>query len=456
MKIRTRLAYRFALIVAAILLLFSISILYFASINREDDFNIRIRNRARTTARLLLEVGERQHGLLKLIDKHTINALYDERISIYSDNDSLIYHHEESGGAPIQFSPSGLDSIREENGLYRNLSDQSQLVAINHKGRFHSYVIIASARDEIGLGHIRRLGAILLIGGLTSLFIAAISGWLFAQEMLYPVARIIREVESITASSMTKRLNEGKKSDEVEQLAVTFNQMLDRLQDAFEMQRRFVSNASHELRTPLTAVMGVIDVTLMKEREQQEYVSILRSVQDEMKKLTALTNGLLKLAQVSSGQGELTPRMVRIDELLWSLKEDLGRFQPECNMIIDFLDFPENEEKMIVRGNESLLRTAFLNLTDNACKYSADRKVSIKASFENGIVVRFIDKGRGIPKKDLRNVLQPFYRADNSADTQGHGLGLSLADRIIRLHNGSLMIESEEGVGTEIIVSFNS
>jgi signal transduction histidine kinase len=202
--------------------------------------------------------------------------------------------------------------------------------------------------------------------------------------------------------------------------------------------------------------MGAIDVTLLKDRDKDEYTYILRSIQDEMKKLNQLTNGLLKLAQVSSGQGELTPRKVRIDELLWSVKEDLAKLHPSYQMNIDFSDLSQDEEDMIVNGNESLLRTAFLNIADNACKYSADHKVYVKATFKDGIVINFIDKGRGIPKKELKNVLQPFYRAENSNNTEGHGLGLSLADRIVRLHNGSISITSQENVGTEVIIRFAS
>lgn len=456
MKIRTRLAARFVLIVAAILISFSISIFYISSVNREQDFNRRLKNRAVSTGKLLLEVAEVRDDLLKLIEKYTVNALYDERIAIYNDSDSLLYHSEEAGQPKLRVSPAFLDSVRTAGILYLNQPKDLQVVALTHAGKFRRYVVIAAARDEIGLTHKRNLKRILISGTIISLFITGYFGWLFSRQMLRPLSRIIKSVDSITASNLSKRLNEGKRQDELEYLAMTFNKMLDRLADAFEMQRRFVSNASHELRTPLTAVIGQIDVTLLKERDREEYERVLRSVLDEMKKLTQLTNGLLKLAQIYSGNSELGARKVRIDELLWSLKEDMSRLQPVYSMQIEFENFPDDENKVSLNGNESLLKTAFLNLADNACKYSPDNKVLVKASFLDGIEIRFIDKGRGIPKKDLKSIIQPFYRANNSSGISGHGLGLPLADKIITLHHGKMIINSQEGVGTEVVVQFKS
>lgn len=455
MKIRTRLAARFVLIVAAILISFSTSIYYLSSINREQDFNRRLKNRAVSTAKLLLEVAEVRNDLLKIIDRYTVNALYDERIAIFNDSDSLLYHSEETGHA-LHISPALLDSVRAAGILYVSRDKDIQMVAITHKGKYRRYVIMAAARDEIGLTHKKTLKRLLVTGTLVSLCITGFFGWLFSMQMLHPLSKIIKSVDSITASNLAKRLNEGKRQDELEYLAMTFNKMLDRLEDAFEMQRRFVSNASHELRTPLTAVIGQIDVTLLKKRDQEEYEKVLRSVLDEMKKLTQLTNGLLKLAQIYSENSELGSRKVRIDELLWSLKEDFSRLQPGYTMQIDFEDYPEDEDQVTLHGNESLLKTAFLNLVDNACKYSPDNKMIVKASFDHGIVLRFLDKGRGIPKKDLRNIIQPFYRGVNSSGVSGHGLGLSLANKVILLHHGTLTINSEEGVGTEVVVAFKS
>lgn len=453
MKIRTRLTIRFVLIVAGIITMFSSGIFYFASLKRENDFNRRLKNRALTTARLLVDIKEVDHELLEIIEKNTVNALIDEKLTIYNSKDSLIYHHEEDGGEKITVSNELMANIKSEDAVYFK-NGATQMVGISYKGKYGHYVLVSSARDEAGLMQIAQLKLILIIGGGFSILITGIFGWLFARQVLQPISNMIRQVDSITASNLNKRLGEGKQQDELELLAVTFNKMLDRLYEAFEIRKRFVANASHEFRTPLTAMSSQLEVTLMSERDNVEYKRVLESVLDEVRKLNLLTNGMLKMAQMHPESNDLRIKPVRIDELLWSMKEDLKKVQPDYSMQIEFTDFPEDEDKIQISGNEPLLKTAILNIVDNACKYSEDKKVLVKASFTDTIKLSFSDNGIGIPKKDLKNIFQPFYRAENTTGTAGHGLGLSLAERIIKMHNGSIAITSQVGKGTEVQVDF--
>lgn len=264
---------------------------------------------------------------------------------------------------------------------------------------------------------------------------------------------VVRQVDKITISSLNMRVNEGNGTDEIAQLAITFNQMLERLESAFKMQRSFVSNASHELRTPLTSITGQIEVSLMESKTQEEYEAILKSVLEDIKNLNALSNGLLDLAKASSDISAIALHPLRIDEILWQTRDELIERKKDYNISINFSEPIEDENKIIVLGNDHLLKTAIVNLMDNACKFSSDKSVEIFLSVRDKyIIAEFIDKGIGIDPSDLDRIFQPFFRAGNTKNISGNGLGLALTERIIRIHKGEILIESQLNKGTIVTV----
>lgn len=452
MKIRTRLALQFALIVGIILLLFSFSVYYFTSAERESEFYLRLKNKALTTAHLLLDVNEVDISLLSIIDENTINALYDEKIAVYDNTNKRLYLHEETPPS-ILVSSDILNKVRHEKE-YRYKMGEHEAVGLlfEHEGR--QFVLVASAYDHQGLTQIGYLRAMLISGFITSVVIALISGWLFAQQMLKPISNVVSQVGRITASNLSLRVNAGSKKDEIAQLAYTFNRMLERLESAFEMQKRFVANASHELRTPLTAITGQIEVSLLKKRSLEEYEATLRSVFDDVRNLSKLTNGLLELAQAKTDSTELSMKPVRLDEILWQTREDLLRAHREYNININYKHLPEDENKLMIMGSEQLLKIAFANLLDNGCKFSDNCTIDVFLSVRDNIRIVFSDKGKGIPGEELGQIFQPFFRGSNVKHIPGHGLGLPLTEKIVHLYNGDISITSSPGKGTAISITF--
>src|SRR5262249_28595632 len=158
------------------------------------------------------------------------------------------------------------------------------------------------------------LSLILLIGLLFSVLVTLLSGWFFSGQALKPISQVVNDVEAITGYNLNKRLGEGNRKDEIAHLAITFNQMLDRVEHAFHAQKSFISNASHELRTPLTAITGQLEVALINKRDPAEYENILASVLDDIKKLNKLTNGLLMIAQSDMDVNSMRMKSFRADE----------------------------------------------------------------------------------------------------------------------------------------------
>lgn len=451
LNIRSRLTIQFTYIVAFILVLFSFIIYYFSASYREAEFYSRLEKKALTTAKLLIEVKEVDYNLMKIIDKNALNALHNERVIIYNDKDHQIYNSLDYDS--IQFSEAFLDKIRQEKRI-RYHEDRNEAIGLIFTLNNDHYVVIASAYDNYGRIKLYNLIWIILAGFIISIGSTVFFGQVYANKALKPMSDVVRQVDKITIASLNMRVNEGNGTDEIAQLAITFNKMLERLQSAFEMQRSFVSNASHELRTPLTSITGQIEVSLMNPRTNEEYKAILESVLEDIKNLNALSNGLLDLAKASSDISAIALHSLRIDEIIWETRAELIERKKDYKISIEFIQPIDDENELIILGNHHLLKTAIVNLMDNACKFSSDKSLEIFLSVKNqDIVTEFKDKGMGIELVDLEKIFHPFFRASNAKGISGNGLGLTLTEKIITIHRGKIFIESQPQKGTTVTVT---
>jgi signal transduction histidine kinase len=170
---------------------------------------------------------------------------------------------------------------------------------------------------------------------------------------------------------------------------------------------------------------------------------------EDVKELNHLSNSLLDLATLSEDTRSFTMSKIRLDEVIWEAREKILTSTPEYEIEFSINKMPEDERQMMIEGNPYLMRTAFINLIENACKFSFDQKavISLLCS-ENEITVRVINLGPGIPPESTSKVFQPFYRSDNTAKVKGYGIGLPLAEKIFAIHQGTLELESIPGETT--------
>jgi signal transduction histidine kinase len=440
MNIRTRLTLLFVLLVASILLLFTVSVYYLYDQFRQQEFEQRLEEKAFLTVRLREDVGE--------VPRADLPVMADEQVTIYNERGKVLYNQERNRPR-LPVSDAFLRSIRVNHSRYLRTGDQEAVAVRYVNARKEAFVVIASGNDRYGFSKLDRLREILFSGWLLSLAIVGIAGYLFATDALRPVAELIKQVNAISATNIHMRLHVGRQRDELAYLARTFNDLLSRLEEAFVSQRSFVSHASHELRTPLTVMMGQIEVTRLHARSTGEYELAFDALLDEVKSMIRLVNSLLELARASSDATTLHYQPTRLDELLWQAQSQLVGNKPRCQIDIDFVNLPEQEEDLVIMAEESLLQTAFLNLMDNGCKYSANGRVSVRiAPGYSQLQVTVTDTGSGISVADLPHIFEPFYRSENTMTINGHGIGLALTQRIIQLHQGQITVESVVGVGT--------
>ena len=440
----------FSLIVTIILLFLCGSIYYFSATYRKAEFYSRLENKAVTTARLLLDISEVDSILLKIIEKNSGLILYNEVVAVFDNQDRKIYCSLDND--TLHVTKKFLDEVRLEKKV-KYLQGKNEAVGLLYREGPRRYVVIAMAYDLYGRNKLRFLSWILLAGFLGSIFVSVFTGRLFAARALKPIADMVTQVDRITFENLDQRLDEGNRTDEISRLAITFNRMLDRLVSAVAMQKSFVSNASHELRTPLTSITGQIEVALMKTRPVKEYQAILNSIMEDIRNLNALSNGLLDMAKVSPDTSGITMQAVRIDEILLEVYAELTAGNPSYTLSIQFEEQIEEDKDLTVRGNQQLLKSALYNLAHNGCKFSDDHSVDVHFSARMGkVILKFTDKGIGIPEEEAGKILDPFYRARNTHSIPGIGLGLSLTNRIITLHKGELLVDSQPGKGTTVTV----
>jgi signal transduction histidine kinase len=444
MNIRYKLTIQFALIVGSILLIFTTGIFFFSSTYREIDFYKRLNDRAYSTARFLFKVKEVDEELLKIIDQNT-TALYQEKVFVFDESNNQIYCNIEN---TVFEDTSIFQQIKAEESL-KFKYNENEALGILFKFGNRQYIIIATAYDVFGFARINNLKIVLIVGFFISLLITALAGLLFSGRALAPISTVVGQVKNISIKNLNLRVDEGNKKDEIAQLAITFNQMLQRLEEAFILQRDFVSNAAHELRTPFSVLLIEIDYTLMQERDKEVYIKTLNNLSYELKKLSKLSNGLLDLARISIDNSNFELKTLRVDELLVDVCNEVLNTNADYKVNVNFESLPENDRFLKVLGNEQLIKIAIKNLVDNACKFSVDKSVNIDFIANSDVLsLQFRDKGIGIPNEDINSIFEPFYRGKNTQFIAGYGLGLALTLKIIQLHNGQITVDSKVGEGS--------
>lgn len=451
MNIRTKLGFRFSAIVATILSAFCIGVYLLSADYRREEFFSRLESRAITTARLLVNVKEVDYTLLRIIDKNSIHALYEEKVMVFNSRDSLIYSSLDNPNAG--YSPELLQQIRK-NGILEYTNDEMEHVGLVYKSPQGDLVVISSAYDRYGISKLQNLRSVLLMGLMVGILIIIISGYIFSGQALQPLARINEEISIIGEGNLNLRVNEGNGRDEIAQLGKNFNNMLRRLEKAFEVQRQFVSSASHELRNPLAAITSQLQMMLEKRRTAEEYERSLQSLLEDTRTLVALTNGLLLLAQSDVDKQRLLFTTVRVDELLYAAQNELRKSQPNYRFLFEYDALPEEESILSVRGNEHLLKTVFLNLMDNACKFSPDKTARIRIGADQQMVrVTVSDQGEGISHEEQAMIFTPFFRGKHAtSNVPGYGIGLALCQRIVDFHGGEIMVQSQPGKGSKFTI----
>lgn len=317
------------------------------------------------------------------------------------------------------------------------------------------YIAIASAKNHYLVNYLGFLKKTLITCMILSIFFSMIFSFYLSKTLFKPILKITGKVKQISSENLHLRLEPQPDNKELNELVETFNTMLTRIETSFETQNHLIGNVSHELRTPLTSIMGEADVALSINRTADEYKETLEIILDEAEKLDKKIKALLLIAQTGfDGRIQKFDR-VRIDQLLWDVIETLRKIDSRNNIYLDISMLPDNPKKLKVQGNEQLLHLAVANIINNGCKYSNHQQVKVSlGATDTDLYIIIKDTGIGIPESEMNKIYDPFFRASNTRNYEGYGIGLPLARNIVRMHNGELLVSSHENQGTTVQMRF--
>ncbi|MDZ4708224.1 MAG: phosphatase PAP2 family protein [Saprospiraceae bacterium] len=455
MKIRTKLSYQFILITIGIYGLSMLFIYRQFKIHIEEELYSLLESKARMTAEMVLFHEEELQPLPEKKDSGSIQIQDIGNTSIYNENLNRIYTLISS--APN--TPSSALKAIMQTGDYRFINQPYKAFGFLYKSKQNKNYIVVS-EDIPDYSKLEQLRNILLVSTLFTILIVAFGGWFFAGQSLRPVSRIIHEVKDILPTDLSKRLKPDQHNDELSNLITTFNSLLERIDKAFMTEKSFISNVSHELRNPLAAIRTQIQYAINKKRSPDEYNQILSSLQEDIDEMSQTIEKLLQLARVNSNVGHIpmTPAPVRLDELVYQAQENIYKTHPAYNIKIELLNLPAEEEGMVIEANEPLLKLAFMNLMENACKFSNDNTAKTTVDFSNPqkISVEFQNFGTLINLEDLNKIFQPFYRTTEHKHRKGSGIGLSLVKSIIDIYKIPMEVNSDEAMGNRFTLYFKN
>ncbi|MBS1512608.1 MAG: HAMP domain-containing histidine kinase [Bacteroidetes bacterium] len=452
MSIKYKIALLFALLVTAVFAFSSFSIYFFSSIERQKLFNTRLKNRALSTAAVYTTIKDSDFSILKKMDQAAVASLYNKSISIIGNNYTDIYSFSDKAGDSLSLPANIIDKTKDNDEYYFTYNHKSAFAAY-HADDNNRFIIAVAATDVDGSEYLQQLKEILLIVLVMAVVLSFFGGIIFAKSLVRPIKKIMGEVNLITTNNFSQRIKIKKSKDELAQLAVTFNSFIDRLQESFDTQRRFISNASHELSTPLTSISSQLEVARQNTRSAEEYREVLDSVYEDIRELHLLTHSLLDIAKTGS-HGSIDLNEVRLDEILYKVVTDVQKQNPGFKAILGLENFPDDEKLFTVFGNANLLYIALKNVIENGCKYSDNGESYITVVFdEKKIDVKVSNKGDVIAEADIQNIFQPFFRCDTVHSKRGFGLGLTLTKRILFLHKGAITVESAPDKNTVFIIS---
>lgn len=453
LPIRWRLSLGYSLFLALALVALGMAVHVLLSHNLQQELDQALALRTAEVQRALRVTGE---GLTPQIGSEGLDlaprrlSLPDPYVQVLDAQGTVVLASSNLRGQRLPVDPTVILEALEGRPSFTNLpTADGQRLRVRTTPIIHGEGVIGLVQVGESLyavdSSLQRLGYLLALGVLGTWALFSLGGWLLAGRALRPLNQIRQAADSIGATGdFSQRIAYAGPRDELGDLATTFNQMIERIQRAFEAQRQFVADASHELGSPLTVIRGNLDL-LKRKLPEQDRLECLGAVEGEAARMDRIIADLLTLAQMD-GQPQAQRRPVSLDLLLQEVYRQARLLAGKRRMSLD------RAEAATVAGDTHQLSQALFNLVDNAIKYTPEKGSIALSLHRNGrwAQVRVADTGIGIPREELPHIFDRFYRVDRARSRAkgGTGLGLSIVKAIAEAHGGRVTVESTPGEGS--------
>jgi len=437
MKIRTRLSLQFLGLFAILLSIVLVAIYFVVANHWQKNFFKQLEDRAYIVGHNYLAEDNFTFAEFQEVLRKFPRTLPKEQIRIYTLDYNPIFIEEND----LKWDKNILQSVVDQNKVWFKQGD-NYVFGVLYKDNSGDYIVMAKAIDQYGMDALKQLRSIMLVSLLIALLITFILSRLFAETFLHPIKKIINHVQTRSVDTLAEPLSTTEMSkDEIRTLSEAINTLFERLHESFESQKAFIAHASHELKTPIAAVLGTAEITLAQDRDTQEYKQALQNIIQDTVYTDQIINNLLTLAKLDQVSHNLSP--INFESFWWNTIDQLILHHKTVKLN-PILQTTEELHQLYLNGNQQLLSLALSNIILNADKFSFNQVVDlIIDTTPTALIIQIKDQGIGIKPEDIEKLTLPFYRSPNAFAIQGTGLGLSLAFKIIALHQGQLTIESQ-------------
>ena len=377
-------------------------------------------------------------------DEFVTNSFYQ----LYDANDSVSY-----GTHTLTTDPQILNKIRTDRKLEFS-DDKFFCYGIFYEDNQGDFVVVVRESKENLDDQLTILLWILIPAFVVGILaIVASSRWI-AHVAYRPFSSVIKQVNKISTNDLEVQIQSPHTQDELEDLISTFNKLLSKISETFIIQKNFVSYVSHEFKTPLASMLGNLEVFSIKDRSAEEYQELSQVLIRQIIQLEDILNTLIIISDLRKDSDMMSSS--RIDELIWEIIDRVSGQYSNAKTLVKIDIDPHYEHLLNVNTDRTQLLMALFNLIENAVKYSQNKPIEIHIykDDENKLCISIKDNGIGIPTDQLENISKPFYRADNTNKVEGSGIGLSIALKILEKNNIEYSIESEENVGSTVLLRF--
>lgn len=436
MNLKQRFALLFTLFVSIILFISFTAIYLLYNDYRISEFYNRITLEGNEVYKIYTKIkGAGSKATENFIREVYEKPLYQETLIITDKNSRVLFKMPDS--IKVVVPNINLDKLKAQQ-YYEYTDDKKVQHVVIYKPATESFVYV-SGFNQSGYRKLKNLQLILLIVYFGSLLLTAIMSFLFVNEAIKPIVSLSNQMQNTNIQNLAERIKIKSADDEIGTIAANFNSMLERLKNAFESQKSFVHHASHELRTPLAIMLSQTEAALSRVQTNDAYKKILHSLMEDQQHLVNLTNSLLMISQNDQLSFLTDISQIRVDELIDDCMLLAKKTYSDIAIDFSFEEIPENQDDLIINGNDALLKSVFFNLIANAYQYSSDKKLQIKLFSKNtDVYVKFQNIGPQLLETEIEKMTIPFFRGENALNTKGFGLGLSIIHRIVELHNGKL------------------
>lgn len=440
MNIRNKIILNFSIVtisLVGITLIFIYTLFYEY---RENEFQAQQKDKIITTFNLLSETARIDKELVNALGSITINNFYNEKLLIFDDKRRLVY--ESLDDTPMKASEEILGSLSSENPWIEQKEGLYDVVGVFMESKGTGYYGISKAYDVSGYHHLDYLRNVFAVTFLAISVIIVLLSYYLSKKITNPIVELTKQIKDFDFEGKYQPIVTSETKNEVAVLGQRFNELMQRMKEAFAFQTHAVHHISHELKTPIAVLVSNFE-RIEQERDVLKMKELIKDQKEDTESLSKIINSLLEIAKTESGN-TLKLSEIRIDELIFDLLEELNILQPDFQFSVEYSESIIDENNLTINANLRLMKAALSNLMVNCIQYSSDHHARINITAVNKTLrLDFYNNGPVINEGEKQYIYQHYFRGENSRGKRGFGLGLVFIRKILTMHQGEVAYSNE-------------